>query len=120
LISSARTVRLFAIAEIPVIARLAYDCTVAAAYVYPELELRQNGIAFVILLAAVPCVLIVALVRLFQERIVEGAVLLIACCIPFSFDNTFNKEFWKFRIHRPEYQSIIDADPGPLPRYRLF
>jgi hypothetical protein len=45
---------------------------------------------------------------------------LIVCCIPFSFSDIINRHVWKFRIHKPEYQSIVQADPAPPPKYRVF
>jgi hypothetical protein len=103
-----------------IITRLAFDFTSAAAYVHPELDFGQDGIAFVIFVGAVPCVLIFASVRISQKQLVEAVVLLIVCCIPFSFGDITNRHFWKFQIHKPEYQSIVQADPAPSPKYRVF
>jgi hypothetical protein len=61
-----------------------------------------------------------ALVRLFQRRLLEGVVLLIICCIPFSFNDVVNRHLWKFRIHKSEYQSVMKTDAGPSPKYRVF
>jgi hypothetical protein len=45
-----------------------FDLTSATAYAYPEFDFGQNGIAFVVFILAVPAVLVLALVRLFQRR----------------------------------------------------
>jgi hypothetical protein len=113
-------VEIIVAASILIFARLAFDFTSAAAYVYPEFDFGQSGIAFVIFLVAVPRVLIFALVRLFQKHFVEAVALLIVCCIPFSFNDIIKRHFWKFRIHKPEYQSILHDDPAPSPKYRVF
>ena len=113
-------IRMLLIGALLVIARLAVDFTAAAAYVFPEFDVGQKDIAFVIFILAVPCVLILALVRLFQKRLVEAGGLLIICCLPFSFDETLNRQLWKFRIHKSDYQSIMQSDPGPPPKYRVF
>jgi hypothetical protein len=120
LISRKLVIEIFAVAAILIVAWLTVDLTSAAAYVYPEFDFRQNVIAFVILIVAVLCVLIFALVRLFQRRLLEGFVLLIICYVPFSFNDAINRYFWKFRIHKSEYQSIMQADPGLPPKYRIF
>lgn len=114
------TVGLLGVAAIPISARLVFDLTSAAAYVYPEFDFGQNGIAFVIFIVAVPGVLALAVVRLFQKRLVEAGSLVIVCYFPFSFDEAIDRHFWKFRIHKPEYQSIVQADPGLPPKYRIF
>ena len=45
---------------------------------------------------------------------------MIICYIPFSFDDTINRQFWKFRIHRSEYQAIVQTDPSSPPKFRVF
>ena len=62
------TIRLLAAAAFLIIARLVFDLTSATAYAYPEFDFGQNGIAFVVFILAVPAVLVLALVRLFQRR----------------------------------------------------
>jgi hypothetical protein len=113
-------IQILAAAVVLIIARLAFDFTSAAAYVYPELDFGQNGIAFAIFIAALLCALIFALVRFLRKRFIEGIALLIICYAPFSFDDTTSRQFWKFRIHRSEYQSVIETDPGPSPKFRVF
>lgn len=120
MISRDLTIRLLAVAVILIIIRLVADFTSAAAYVYPEFDFGQKAIAFVIFILAVPSVLIFSLVRLFQRRLVEAGILLVICYFPFSFDDAVNRQFWKFRIHKAEYQSIVEADPGGPPKYRIF
>jgi hypothetical protein len=120
LISRKLTTQLFVVAATIMIARLAFDLASAAAYVYPEFDFGQRGVAFVTFFVAVSCALILALVRVFQRRLVEGAALLIICYIPFSFNDTINRELWKFRIHKSEYQAIVQADPSPPPKFRVF
>jgi len=119
-ISRKSTIRLLAVAALLTIARLVFDLTSAAAYVYPEFDFGQNGIAFVILILAVPSVLVLALVRLFQKRFVEAGGLVIICYFPFSFDEAVDRHFWKFGIHKSEYQSIMQADPALPPKYSVF
>jgi hypothetical protein len=120
LISRKPAFHVFAAAAILIVARLAFDLASAAAYVYPEFNFGQNGLAFVIFIVAELCALIFAVVRLFQRRLVEGVALLMICYIPFSFDDTINREFWKFRIHKSEYQAIVQTDPSPPPKFRVF
>jgi hypothetical protein len=120
LISRKSVIEIFVAASILIIARLVFDLASAAAYVYPELDFGQNGVAFFIFIVTVPCVLIFGLVRLFQRRILEGVALLIICYVPFSFNDAINRHFWKFQIHKSEYRSILLTDPGPLPKYRVF
>jgi hypothetical protein len=113
-------IEILVVASILIIARLAFDFTSAAAYVYPEFDFGQSRIAFVIFVVAVPCALIFASVRLFQKDVVESVALLIVCYVPFSFNDVINGHFWKFQIHKSEYQSIVQTDPGPPPKYRVF
>jgi hypothetical protein len=120
LISRKLVIQLFVVAATILIARLAFDLTSAAAYVYPELDFGQSGVAFAIFVVGVLCVLMLALARLYQRRLIEGVALLIICYVPFSFNDTVSRHFWKFRIHKPEYQSIIQTDPGSPPKYRVF
>jgi hypothetical protein len=120
LISRKLAIRILAVAATIIIARLAFDLTSAAAYVYPELDFGPNSMVFVIFVVAVSYVLIIALVRLFQGRLLEGVALLIICYVPLSFNDAVDRHFWKFRIHKAEYQSIIQADPGSAPKYRVF
>jgi len=63
-ISRKSVIEILVVASILIIARLAFDFTPAAAYVYPEFDFGQSRIAFVIFVVAVPCVLIFASVRL--------------------------------------------------------
>src|SRR5882724_7638537 len=120
LISRKSVIEILVAASILIIARLAFDFTWATAHVYPEFDFGQSRIAFVIFVVAVPCVLIFASVRLFQKHVVEAVVLLIVCYVPFSFNDVVNRHFWKFQIHKSEYQSIVQADPGQPPKYRVF
>ncbi|MEO6381034.1 MAG: hypothetical protein ABIO35_03295 [Nitrobacter sp.] len=120
MISRQSTAKLLAVATSLITARLVFDFTSAAAYVYPELDFGQNGIAFVIFVLAVLGVLVLAFLRLFQKRLVEAGGLLIICHFPFSFNEAVDRQFWKFRIHKSEYQSIMQADPGPPPKYKVF
>ena len=114
------TIRLLAVAAFPVGARLAFDVASAAAYVYPEFDFGQKFIAFMIFILAVPSVLLLALVRLSQRRLVDAGGLMIVCCLPFLFDEAVDRQFWKFRIHKSEYQAVMRADPGLPPKYRTF
>jgi hypothetical protein len=113
-------IQTLAAAAVLIVARLAFDFSSAAAYVYPDFDFGQNGIAFAIFIAAFLCVLIFALVRIFRKRFIEGIALLIICFAPFSFNDTTSRQSWKFRIHRAEYQSVIQTDPGPSPKFRVF
>jgi hypothetical protein len=120
LISRKLTIQILAVAAAIIVARLAFDLASAAAYVYPEFDFGQSGAAFVTLFVGVSWVLILALIRLCQRRLVEGAVLLIVCYIPFSLNDAVDRHFWKFRIHRAEYRSVMQVDPGSSPKYRVF
>jgi hypothetical protein len=120
LISRKSAIEIFVAASILITARLVFDLASAAAYVYPEFDFGQKGVAFVIFVIAIPCVLVFGLVRLFQRRLLEGVALLIICYAPFSFNDAINRHFWKFQIHKSEYQSIVQIDPDPRPKYRVF
>jgi len=113
-------IQIFAAVAVLILARLAFDVTSAAAYVYPDFDFGQNVVAFAVFIVALLCVLIFALVRIFRKRFIEGIALLIVCYAPFSFNDTTNRQFWKFRIHRSEYQSIVQTDPGPPSKFRVF
>jgi len=63
-ISRKSVIEILVVASILITARLAFDFTSAAAYVYPEFDFGQSRIAFVIFVVAMPCVLIFASVRL--------------------------------------------------------
>jgi hypothetical protein len=82
-ISRKSAIEILVVTSILIIARLAFDVTSAAAYVYPEFDFGQSRIAFVIFVVAVPWVLILASVRLFQKHVVEAVALLIVCYVPF-------------------------------------
>jgi hypothetical protein len=120
LISRKLTIQPIVVAATILIAMLSFDLTSAAAYVYPEFDFGQNRVVFITFFVAVSCVLILGLIRLCQRQLVEGAVLLIICYIPFSFDDTVNRAFWKFRIHRSEYQAIVQSDRSSPPKFRVF
>lgn len=120
MITRKSTIRLLWVAAFLIVARLVFDLTSAAAYVYPEFDFGQNGIAFVVFILAVLSVLALALVRLFQKRLVEASGLVIICYFPFSFDEAVDRQSWKFRIHKSQYQSIMQVDRGPPPKYRVF
>ena len=113
-------IQIIAVFVVMLAARLAFDFTSAAAYVYPQFEFGQNIIAFVTLVVSISCVLILALVRLLKRRLLEGVALLIISGLPFSFNDTVNRHFWKFRIHKAQYQSIMHTDSSPPPKYRVF
>ncbi len=101
-------------------ARLATDFSAAAAYVYPEYDFGQFWLAFLILIASLFFILIVAIRRFFHKRFIEGLTLLVILGSPFSFNKAVDEHYWKFTVHRPEYQAAIQADPGPSPKYRVF
>lgn len=100
--------------------RLAVDFTSAAAYVYPDLDFGQFWLALLLFLASLVFVAILAIVRLFGRRFIEGLALLVAFCAPFLFNDAVDKHHWKFRIHKLEYLAAIRADAGPSPKYRVF
>jgi hypothetical protein len=113
-------IQILAVAALLIGARLAVDFTSAAAYVYPDLDFGQFWIAILLFLVALVFVIILAVVRLFQRRFIEGLVLFVVLCVPFSFKDTVDRHYWKFQIHKHEYQSTIHADPDPPPKYRAF
>jgi hypothetical protein len=119
-ISRKIAIQLLAVAAVIIIARLLFDLTSALAYVYPEFDFGQNSVAFVFLIIAIACVLIFAVVRIFQKRFIEGVTLLVICWLPFSFNGVVNGQFWKFKIHKSEYQSIMLTDAALPPRFRIF
>jgi uncharacterized membrane protein len=120
LISRKSVIQIFAVAALLIGARLATDLTSAAAYVYPDFDFGQFWIAFLFFLLSLLFAAILALVRLFQKRFVEALVLVVVLCVPFSFKDAFDRHYWKFQIHKSEYQSAITADAQPAPKYRVF
>jgi positive regulator of sigma E activity len=100
--------------------RLLFDIASISAYVYPEHDFGQAFFALPVFFVALLGVFVFAMVRLFQRRIIESVTLLAILYIPFSFNEIINRHYWKFQRHKSEYQSIIQADPSPPPRYHLF
>lgn len=113
-------IQILALGALLIGARLAVDFTSAAAYVYPDFDFGQFWFAFLLFLVSLLFVAILAIVRLFQRRFIDGLVLIAVLCVPFSFKDAVDRHYWKFRIHKSEYQSAIQADPGPSPKYRVF
>ena len=111
MISRKVAIQILAAAAILLIARLAVDL---------EYDFGQNVIAIIVFAVVLPCVLMFALVCLYRRRFLEGLVLLVICYVPLSFNNVINRQFWKFSIHKSAYQSSIQTDPGPPPKYRVF
>jgi hypothetical protein len=101
-------------------ARVAHDLAVATAFAYPEYDFGQRGIAFCAVLATLIFTFVLAGVRAFQLRLIEMVALLALLLLPFSFNETIDKDYWRFRIRKPEYQSIIQTDVTPSPKYRVF
>lgn len=120
MISRKSVIQIFALAALLICARLAVDLTSAAAYVYPDFDFGQFWLALLFFLATLLFVAILAVVRLFQRRFIDGLVLFAFLCVPFSFKDAFDRHHWKFQIHKSEYQSAIQNDPGPPPKYRVF
>jgi hypothetical protein len=121
-ISVSRTslVQIVGVATLLIGARVAHDLAVATAFAYPEYDFGQRGIAFFAVLAALIFTFVLAGVRAFQLRLIETLALLALLLLPFSFNETFDKDYWRFRIHKPEYQSIVRTDASPSPKYRVF
>jgi hypothetical protein len=119
-ISRKSTIQAFAAAALLIGTRLALDFTSGAAYVYPEYDFGQFWFAFLLFLLSFIAVLVTAVARIFQRRFIEGVVLLGVLCIPFSFNEIVDKHRWKFQIHKSEYQSAVQTDPGPPPKFRVF
>ena len=115
-----REIEILAAAALLVGTRLLADITSAAVYVYPDYDFGQSGFAFLLFLIALPIVFVFAMVRLYQRRFIEGAMLLALLYIPFSFNNFINSYYWKFRIHKAEYQAVVRSDPTPSPKYHVF
>ena len=100
--------------------RLAVDLTSGAAYVYPEYDFGQFWVASLLFLASLLFVAVLCIVRLFRKRFIEALALLAVLCAPLLFKDSVDKHRWKFRIHKSEYQSAIQADLNPPPKYRVF
>lgn len=113
-------IHILAVAALLAGARFIVDLTSAAAYVYPDFDFGQFWIALFILLIALVFVIVLAVVRLFQRRFIEGLALFAVLYVPFSFQDAFDRHYWKFQTHKAEYQSAIRADPTPPPKYRIF
>jgi hypothetical protein len=120
LISRRSIIQILALGALLLGARLAVDLTSAAAYVYPEYDFGQFWFALLLFLASLLFVAVLAIVRLFRRWFIEGLVLLVVLCVPFSFKDAFDRHYWKFQIHKSEYQSTIKNDPSPPPKFHLF
>jgi hypothetical protein len=120
LISRKSAVQIAAVAALLIGARLATDLTSAAAYIYPDFDFGQFWVALSLFLLSLLFAAILAVVRLFQKRFIEALVLFVVLCVPFSFKDAFDRHYWKFQIHKSEYQSTIKADAQPAPKYRVF
>jgi uncharacterized membrane protein len=113
-------IQILALGALFVGARLAVDLTSAAAYVYPEYDFGQFWFAFLLFLVSLVFIATLAIVRLFRRRFLEGLALIAVLCVPFLFKDAIDRHYWKFRIHKSEYQSAIQADPNPPLKYRVF
>jgi hypothetical protein len=120
LISRKSVIQIFSVAALLICGRLAVDFTSAAAYVYPEYDFGQFWLASALFLILLLFAAVLAAVRVFQKRFIEGLVLFVILSAPFSFKDAFDRYYWKFRIHKLEYQSAIQADSNPPPKYRVF
>lgn len=120
MISRKSVIQIFAVAALLICGRLVVDLTSAATYVYPEYDFGQFWLAFVIFLISLLFAAVLAAVRVFQKRFIEGLALFVILCAPFSFKDAVDRYYWKFRIHKAEYQSAIQGDPSPPPKYRVF
>jgi hypothetical protein len=120
LISRRSIIQILVLGALLIGLRLAVDLTSAAAYVYPEYDFGQFWFAFLSFLASLLFVAIFAIVRLFRRRFIEGLALIAVLCAPFLFKDAVDRHYWKFQIHKSEYQSAIQADPSPSPKYRVF
>lgn len=119
-VSRKSIIQIVGVAALLVGARVAHDLAVATAFAYPEYDFGQRGFAFLAVLAALAFTFVLAGVRAFQLRPIETLALLALLFLPFSFNETFDKDYWRFSVHKPEYQSIVQTDPSPSPKYRVF
>lgn len=120
LISRRSIIQILALGALLISVRLAVEFTSAAAYVYPEYDFGQFWLAFLFFLASLLFVAVLAIVRLYRRRFVESLALLAVLCAPFLFKDVFDRHYWKFKLHKSEYQSAIQADPNSPPKYRVF
>ncbi|WP_375415512.1 hypothetical protein [uncultured Bradyrhizobium sp.] len=120
LISRRSAIRILGLGALLVGARLAVDFTSAAAYVYPEYDFGQFWLAFLLFIGSLLVVVILAFVRFFQRRFIESLIVLALLCMPFSFREVVDRHYWKFRIHKSDYQSAVQNETGPSPKYRVF
>src|SRR5947209_16496517 len=65
-------------------------------------------------------VAVLAVFRLFQRRFIEGLALFAFLCVPFLFKDAFDRHDWKFQLHKSEYQSVVQNDSSPPPKYHVF
>jgi energy-coupling factor transporter transmembrane protein EcfT len=120
LISRKSIIQILAASALLIGVRLAIDFIAAAAYVYPEYDFGQFWLAFLIFIVSLILVFVVAIRRLFQKRIFESIAFFAILVGPFAFNKVVDEHYWKFRLHRSEYQSAIQADSAPSPKYRVF
>lgn len=103
------------------VARLSFDVMSAAAYVYPDSDFYQPGLALFVLGWTLLAAFGFASIRLVQKKfMVGGSILLAVLCTPFFFRDAVDRQVWKFNANKSEYVQAIRADKSPAPRYRTF
>jgi hypothetical protein len=120
LISKRVILQIFLTAGLLIAARLAFDIASAAAYAHPESDFGQSIVALIFFGLSLLFAFFLAIVRFLQRRLFEGAALMVVLCAPFSFPDFIDRHYWKFQIHKPEYELIIQSDPSPTPKYQVF
>jgi hypothetical protein len=93
LILRGSAIQILALGALLVGIRLAVDLTSAAAHVYPDLDFGQFWLAFLLFLASLVFVAVLAIVGLFRKRFGEGLALLAAFCAPFLFKDVVDRHY---------------------------
>lgn len=114
------TIQVLIVAALLGVARLSFDFTSAAVYVYPKLEFGQSVFSFIFFGLSLLFVVILAVVRLVRRRVIEAVLLLLLCCISLMIPDLVDRRLWRFRTHLPSYTSAITNDPSPGPKYQVF
>jgi hypothetical protein len=100
--------------------RIAFDFASASAFVYPDRDYGQSGIALAMLLLALLATIVFALIRLLQGKWIASGLLIAVLLIPFSFKDVVDRVGWRFHANEQSYRSRVLADAGQLPKFIVF
>jgi hypothetical protein len=100
--------------------KFAFELVGTIGYVYPDSMLGLALVAFGLVGASLVFSLIFAASRLYERRFAQAAILLCLCSIPFLLPRVLYPPYWKFKLNKNVYSSIIDSEPSIEPKYHVF